>query len=55
LGPTINTSFEEACPRISPVGNSLFFQRRDQWQNAASSDIYRVDMAVLRHAQPMGR
>lgn len=48
LGPTINTPFEEVGPRISADGKYLFFHRRDKWQNATSSDIYWVDIAVLR-------
>ena len=50
LGPAINTPFEEVGPRISADGKYLFFHRRDRWQNATASDIYWVDIAVLRSA-----
>ncbi len=55
LGSVINTPFEEVGPRISADGKYLFFHRRDKWQNATSSDIYWVDIAVLRNVkEPSG-
>jgi hypothetical protein len=51
LGPTINTPHEEVGPRISADGKYLFFHRRDKWQNATSSDIYWVDIAVLKNVK----
>ncbi len=49
LGNKVNTAVEEVGPRISPDGKYLFFYRRDKWENATSSDIYWVDIAILNN------
>jgi hypothetical protein len=49
LGEKVNTEVEEVGPRISPDGKYLFFYRRDKWENATSSDIFWVDIAVLKN------
>jgi hypothetical protein len=48
LSNSINTDEEELGPRISPDGKYLFFFRRDKWQNATASDIYWVDIEVVK-------
>jgi hypothetical protein len=44
LGPTINTSWADACPCISPDHKYLFFSRQT---SSSDSDIYWVDIRAL--------
>ena len=47
LGPEINTEGCELAPYISPDDKYLFFTRRDKHNEASTSDIYWVSLAIV--------
>ncbi len=48
LSSDINSDAFEFAPYISPDQRFLFFSRRDSWQNASYSNIYWVDLTVVK-------
>ncbi len=48
LSSEINTEAFEFAPYLSPDQRFLFFSRRDSWQNASYSNIYWVDLTVVK-------
>ncbi len=52
LGNTINTSFNEKSPRITPDGKYLFFGRDERDIEPGLADIYWVSTAVIEKLRP---
>lgn len=54
LGPTINTSWIEDGPCISPDGKYLFFNRRRAWVTGTQTEIWWVDARAVFHPEQSG-
>jgi len=52
LGNTINTSFNEKGPRVTPDGKYLFFGRDERHGKNGRANIYWVSTAVIENIRP---
>jgi len=47
LGPPVNTELDEYHPSFSPDGATLYFVRRDPFEDHPNGDLYRIPVAAL--------
>ncbi len=53
MGPTINTNYIEDGAYVSPDGEYLFFNRRQNYVTSEATDIYWVDANIIEKLRPV--